>query len=42
MRPHIPNLVSMLEWGEDKGDFYVVRDYVAGDDLKSMVEATGP
>ncbi len=40
--PTHPNLVRVLEWGEDNGDFYVVRDYVAGSDLKSMVDASGP
>ena len=39
--PAHPNLVPVLEWGEDDGDFYVVRDYVAGSDLKSMVDASG-
>lgn len=40
--PAHPNLVPVLDWGEDDGDFYVVRDYVAGTDLKTVVQATGP
>jgi serine/threonine-protein kinase len=37
-----PSLINPSTWGEDGGDFYVVRDYVPGIDLESMIQAGGP
>ena len=39
--PAHPNLVPVLDWGEEGGDFYVVRDYVVGTDLEAVVRAKG-
>ena len=35
-------LISPTAWGRDGDDFYVVRDYIPGIDLQSMVQAGGP
>jgi eukaryotic-like serine/threonine-protein kinase len=37
-----PGLIIPSAWGRDGEDFYVVRDYVPGIDLKSMIQAGGP
>jgi serine/threonine-protein kinase len=39
--PH-PSLIMPTAWGRDEGDFYVVRDYIPGIDLESMIRAGGP
>jgi serine/threonine-protein kinase len=36
-----PVLPTVLEWGHQDGDFFVVREYVAGTDLKKELEAQG-
>ena len=37
-----PGLIIPSAWGLDGDDFYVVRDYIAGIDLESMIRAGGP
>ncbi len=37
-----PGLIVPSAWGRDGDDFYVVRDYIAGIDLESMIQAGGP
>jgi len=36
-----PALPNVLEWGHQDGDFFVVRDYVEGTDLKKELDAQG-
>lgn len=36
------NLVRAFDAGEEKGDFYIVTEYVAGSDLRKLVRANGP
>ncbi len=37
-----PGLIIPSAWGRDGDDFYVVRDYIPGIDLESMIQAGGP
>ena len=37
-----PGLIIPSSWGRDGADFYVVRDYVPGIDLESMIQAGRP
>ena len=37
-----PGLIIPSSWGRDGDDFYVVREYVPGIDLESMIQAGGP
>jgi len=37
-----PSLIIPSAWGRDGDDFFVVRDYVPGIDLQSMIQAGGP
>jgi beta-lactam-binding protein with PASTA domain len=36
-----PALPAIIEWGHQDGDFYVVREYVAGTDLKKELDVQG-
>ena len=40
--PGSAGLILPSAWGRDGDDFYVVRDYVPGIDLESMIQAGGP
>jgi eukaryotic-like serine/threonine-protein kinase len=37
-----PSLIIPSAWGREGDDFYVVRDYIPGIDLESMIQAGGP
>jgi serine/threonine protein kinase len=37
-----PSLIVPSAWGREGDDFYVVRDYIPGIDLESMIQAGGP
>ncbi len=37
-----PGLITPSAWGRDGDNFYVVRDYIPGIDLESMIQAGGP
>ncbi len=37
-----PNLVSVIDAGEDEGRPYIVFEYVEGDTLKRRIQSTGP
>jgi eukaryotic-like serine/threonine-protein kinase len=37
-----PGLLTPSAWGRDGDDYYVVRDYIPGIDLESMIQAGGP
>jgi serine/threonine protein kinase len=40
--PRHQSLIIPSAWGRDGDDFYVVRDYIPGIDLESMIQAGGP
>jgi len=37
-----PNIVNIYDWGQDGNTYYIVMEYVAGTDLKSLVQQNGP
>ena len=37
-----PNIVTVIDRGEDAGRQYIVFEYVDGDDLKQMIDKAGP
>ena len=37
-----PNIVTVIDRGEDAGRQYIVFEYVEGDDLKQMIDKAGP
>jgi eukaryotic-like serine/threonine-protein kinase len=37
-----PSVIVPSAWGREGDDFYVVRDYIPGIDLESMIQAGGP
>ncbi len=37
-----PNIVTVIDRGEDEGQQYIVFEYVDGENLKQLVERTGP
>lgn len=37
-----PNIVNIYDWGRDGDTYYIVMEYVAGTDLKSLVQQRGP
>jgi eukaryotic-like serine/threonine-protein kinase len=39
--PKHPSLLSPRSWGREGDDFYVVREYIPGVDLESMIQAGG-
>jgi eukaryotic-like serine/threonine-protein kinase len=36
-----PNIVNMYDWGQDGDTYYIVMEYVRGNDLKSIIEQKG-
>ena len=32
-----PNIVSVYDWGEDDGTYYIVMEYVEGETLKDLI-----
>ena len=36
-----PNIVNMYDWGQDSDTYYIVMEYVRGNDLKSIIEQKG-
>src|ERR671936_1653591 len=37
-----PNIVTVIDRGEDAGRQYIVFEYIDGENLKDVVERTGP
>jgi len=37
-----PSIVNMYDWGRDGETYYIVMEYVAGTDLKTLVKDRGP
>ena len=37
-----PNIVTVIDRGEDQGRQYIVFEYVEGENLKQLLERTGP
>ena len=37
-----PNIVTVIDRGEDEGSQYIVFEYVAGENLKQLIERSGP
>ena len=37
-----PNIVSIFDWGEDDGTYFIVMEYVDGPTLREMLQADGP
>jgi serine/threonine-protein kinase len=37
-----PNIVSVIDAGEDAGHFYIVFEYVEGETLKQLIDRVGP
>ena len=37
-----PNIVTVIDRGDDAGRQYIVFEYVEGDDLKQLIDKTGP
>jgi eukaryotic-like serine/threonine-protein kinase len=38
---HHPNLTRIYDWGEERGDLYVVTEYLAGGSLRDILAARG-
>ena len=37
-----PYIVSVYDWGQDNGTYYIVMEYVRGSDLKTAIQQRGP
>jgi beta-lactam-binding protein with PASTA domain/tRNA A-37 threonylcarbamoyl transferase component Bud32 len=37
-----PNIVSIYDWGEDNGTYFIVMEYVEGQSLATLVRTEGP
>src|SRR5215203_1698543 len=37
-----PNIVSVFDWGEENGTYFIVMEYVEGRTLAQMLSADGP
>src|SRR4051794_16694629 len=37
-----PNIVSFYDWGQEKGTYFIVMEYVDGRSLRDMIRSTGP
>ncbi len=37
-----PNIVSIYDWGQEKGTYFIVMEYVEGRSLRDMIRSTGP
>jgi serine/threonine-protein kinase len=37
-----PNIVSIYDWGEDDGTYYIVMEYIDGQPLSSLIRSEGP
>ena len=37
-----PNIVSIYDWGQEKGTYFIVMEYVDGRSLRDMIRSTGP
>src|SRR2546423_14047134 len=37
-----PNIVSIYDWGEEEGTYFIVMEYVEGRTLRQMIREDGP
>src|SRR5215207_2294018 len=37
-----PNIVSIYDWGEDAGTYFIVMEYVDGRTLRDVIRSEGP
>ncbi|HEY3830910.1 MAG TPA: Stk1 family PASTA domain-containing Ser/Thr kinase, partial [Acidimicrobiia bacterium] len=37
-----PNIVSIYDWGQEKGTYFIVMEYVDGRSLRDMIRSAGP
>src|SRR5438034_11734446 len=37
-----PNIVSIYDWGEEEGTYFIVMEYVEGRTLRDVIRADGP
>ncbi len=37
-----PNIVSIYDWGQEKGTYFIVMEYVDGRSLRDMIRSSGP
>ncbi len=37
-----PNIVGVYDWGQERGTYYIVMEYVAGRSMADVIRSTGP